>query len=236
VSAEEASLRTPAWIVLSASLLASGAVPARADKLTVSFTGMVTNVTLVDLTPFFQVGDPWTGSFRVDLASLDSKPSPTLGDYPGVSGFRFEVGGEVLTAPQAFVEVGDGEPFGGNIADFFRGAVICQAATPCAAGDLGGYFPVQLELVLADTSASTYADDSLPASLLLADFDFRYLGIGFENGVTGGLVEGSIDSLTAEVPEPAAALLLLVGAGLLLAVSPRDASSSGCRQGAPPLG
>lgn len=205
------------WIALPALLAALAPAATRSEPLNVAFSGTVTSINLPALGAFFDVGDPFVGFFRVELTTPDSDPLLTFGSYEGASDFRFEIGGAVLTAPTGFAEVGDGDAFGGETADFFRGAVLCEPATPCAAPPLGGFAPLSLELVLADPTDAAFSDDSLPATLSLAAFGDRTAVVAFGDGVDAGLVEATIDALTTTVPEPAAPLLLGLGAAALLA-------------------
>ena len=77
------------WVALPALLAALGASPARPETLKVLFSGMVTEVNLVELTAFFQVGEPFDGYFLVDDTTPDAQPSPTFGAYDGATSFRF---------------------------------------------------------------------------------------------------------------------------------------------------
>jgi hypothetical protein len=201
-------MRAGSGVAFLALLVALGASPARAETVT---------VVLGD-----RHGDqhrraggllPGRGALRRLLPGgrrhARRRPSPTAGDYEGATSFRFEIGDDVITAPTGFVEVGDGELLGGNVVDFYRGALLCQEAT--CVGSVGNFLPLELELVLVDSSASLYSDDALPGDLSPADFDAREAFVSFANDVTSGGVTASVDTLTLVVPEPGAPLLL--GAG-----------------------
>src|SRR5688572_28830259 len=84
-----------------AGLLVAFALPAAASAATisVSFTGTVSFVFPV-LEPFFDVGDPVSGSFEIDTETADSLPAdPITGLYSGAaSNFSFDFGGYLATS------------------------------------------------------------------------------------------------------------------------------------------
>jgi hypothetical protein len=81
---------------------------------------------------------------------------------------------------------------------------------------------VSATLNLFDTTRTVFADESIPASLELADFDNADVSLSYREGSSGFLVQATLTSLTyLPVPEPGAGALTAAGAFALVALRGR---------------
>ena len=203
----------PALLALMLVLAAASPAPASAETLFVTFTGSVTDVP-AELAAAFGPGDPIEGSFQIESTTPDTEPSPTEGEYAALSALSFSIGAYAVAGAAGDLHMRDGSGFMAD--DFFVSGLV--------SGDpVGGLSPIELSAEVADSTLAAFASDDIPASLDLADFDVTHAFLSFgDGGSTFVNVVASIDTLTySTVPEPAAALLLQVGAAVLWALRRR---------------
>ena len=211
-------------IVLGTSL---ATLSAGAD-LEVIFTGTVTNAPAA-LSPTFMLGDGFSGSFMIDPNTPDIDIDPNTGLYLGAHSFDYVFDGYASTGAGGggadSVRVANNDGSG----DRFQANSSC-GGTSCSGSDIGAYFLSNLTLSMLDSSASVFADDSLPTQLSITDFP---------GGATAGLVfqhpsnpsENAIATLDhveiITAPEPSAQLLALVMLAALSARTVRRARRTG---------
>lgn len=199
------------------ALAALGAGPAAAVPLTVSFEGTVEFIP-AELASVFTDGDPASGSFQIESTTADTAPAnPDLGFYPGPTSWSFTFGSYTATSAggtaQDYVRIDDDLVLGITIDLYSAEAFGVSGAA------IGALEPTRLIFSLNDGNATAFSDDSLPASLDLADFSQGgRASIRFDDpvGMTSATVTVVLTSVV--VPEPGAlALLGLAGLGLAAA-------------------
>ena len=184
-----------------------------AATITLTFTGTVTSID-PSLASVYAVGDAMSGSLSYDSTASDNDPDTAFGSYDGATNLSFDVEGDVASAPLGFVEISNDLDTPGF--DSFRAAVVCEAGTVCNAPAPAGASPNSWELVLFDSTASVFSDDSLPTSLSLGGFDDAFVALIFSGDEVGGIVGITLETLTVTVPEPGVlGLLALAGAAAL---------------------
>lgn len=186
--------------VLAATVSWPGA-PAHATPFVVSFTGTITSVD-GNLTAFFTGSEAVSGSYAFDSGATDTiGGDPDAGQYLGTNG-SLHVGARTWSdsVPTVIVE-NDLAIFGDEY------TVIGDSLSGPA---LGAFSASTWELTLQDSTATVFADDSLPTALSLTSFDTAQVRLRFSDGVSvfAADVVTDIGSLTVSVPEPAAAALL----------------------------
>ncbi len=201
----------------------SGAVP-----LTFEFQGVVTDLT-ADMGLFgppsvVQIGDPFTGRFTYEFGpgNPDQSPgNPDVGQYDAID----------LTVDNAVVPLSSPE-----ILIRHRAPLGTFPPDPPDPGldafelfaDAPGYAAVVLRL--AAPFGAVFADDSLPADLVLASFTDSRLLVGLVAGGLGpsGPISdvGELQSLRS-VPEPGTQLLMGIGLLVMAAFGVRARATNG---------
>ena len=186
------------------------------------FSGSATSVPdpFNDFAGSVNVGDSFVGSFAYDLGTPDIQPLAELGYYlqsPVTTGvFSASVG--LLT-----FQLKPGTDFGvtvlnGSTDELFISGTLLDST--------GHQWHTELKLEHSPGATGPFSDDSLPASLDLANFNvavsFRLLS---ESPSQAGLYPdsfwGGLETLTA-VPEPSSAFLTIAGLVGLVAVVRRQ--------------
>ncbi len=175
---------------------------------TARFRGTVTStdanaVTISEV----QVGDVVTGQFSFDTTAADGMPSdPDSGLYTAeqlslsIRDFEYSASGNNISISNDRVVI-PGEP----AVDAYE---VVSPLREITGPSLSGLPPAQIDIVLVDTGASVFSDDSLPLSLPLDEFEIvsevPYGTTGgrliFQSTGTGGLgeVRFEITQLTIE--------------------------------------
>ena len=174
---------------------------ARADQVTVLFTGSVVSVGVDEVFGDVSFGSAITGSYIFNSLAADGAPADTTtGSYA------------MFGLPYVFNATVGGHSF--SISDFVNVAVFNSIV------DQYGVFAQQsggdltLEMFLQDNTATAFGSDALPLALTLSSFsqrDFHLTGIIDDGQVQ---FDGKIESLQV-VPEPASFPLLLAGVAAL---------------------
>ena len=133
----------------------------RADVVTFEFSGVVTQVNGAPAGVVASLGDPVTGTLSYDT-SVAGFPEPNRTSYPGSepSGFSFEINGIPVATSTYVIRISNFSTLDqiqvqdqGNV--FVNGAFVLGA---------------MMTLTLVDSTATVFADTSLPPTLSLADF------------------------------------------------------------------
>jgi len=195
-------------LALVVALIVSTGV-SRAAPLAFQFSGTVIQVPIDDLYGDIVTGGLISGSFTFDSATADLIPGdPAIGSYTSSGapfGMSVTIGSHVFSAQDSL-----------NIGVF--NAFVDQYTVLA----LGAGGSLTLELFLQDDSGTVFSGDGLPLALAplpsftVRDFHLHEIAAGGEFQADGQLT--SITS-AAPVPEPAAAILVLTGVGLLSVVT-----------------
>lgn len=177
------------WMTLNLFLCAG---TAGASSATARFKGTVTStganaVTISEI----QVGDEVTGQFTFDTTAPDDRPSnPNSGLY-AAGQLQLSVRGFNYSASESQISVSDDVVvFQGQPA--VDGYEVVTPLGVVSGPSLSNLPPEQIDIVLADTDASVFSDDSLPLSVPLQEFEITS-EVPF--GTTGGrLIFRSNDS------------------------------------------
>lgn len=206
-SGSSASLRIDAarrrlpGLVLPCVLGLLASLAGRADTITVSLVGHITSVDPA-IASGFTVGSFVVWSFQFDSTTVDSEPSPAIGEYfDALINLSVHYGSyDVSLGPQG------GEVFTG----LHSFGIQADAVGDPVAGFSLALFPV--ELVLSNPS-DVFVDDAIPSHLELESFATRRALLSFIEGNDAHQVESSVDALIYTVPEPGEPWLLGVGVG-----------------------
>jgi hypothetical protein len=207
---------------VSAALLVALSLPgaASAATITVTFTGTV-NFVAPQLSAFFTVGDPVSGSFQIDSDVPDLLPAdPVVGLYPSAgSNFAFDFGGysASATGPGGTQVRVENNAMGGAPFDRFVGSKTCN--NDCTAATLDIWSLVNMTFLVSDSTAAVFSDDSIPTSFDLTDFNQRSASLEFidPERTAGPTVSALLTAVTYTVPEPGALALLALGMGIVVA-------------------
>ncbi len=214
------------------------------------FTGRVTSTGANSVTiSEVQVGDQVTGTFGFNTDAADAvAQDPNTGRYLATS-LALSVRDYQFSASDNTIEVSNDRPLisGQPAFDAYEVVSPYQDVTGPALSELS---PVQIDLVMLDSVAATFTDDSLPLSLNIGDFDIvsedPYGTTGgrliFQSQTDGafGEVRFEITSLTIEVGEVTAADVIVypqlaVGGGYEVILLVNNTSDSAWTGGAEPL-
>ncbi len=180
------------------ALFGTGA--ANAAMVTVDVTGTISQINSNDIFGA-GVGDTWMLSYSYDTdTAVDTNSDGNVGLYFLGTPMSFTLGGVTYTSPDSISAVQLVNDTAG-----VDGYISGTAGTFSANGldNLSGL------IMLTDTDASVFGDDSLPLSFALSDFENTMFNFGGSAaGVFGGVL-GSIDSITfssdvSPVPIPGA--------------------------------
>jgi hypothetical protein len=170
-------------VIVGLFVLAFNATSARADVVTLQFTG---TVSFVDGNPFGLnpvLGQPVTGIITYDTSFPDGIPSnPQVGAYvePDPNGYTFSfAGGTIATTSGASFQVLN-DAFGVDQINGFSGALALNGTQVFG----------NATFVLSDASMTVFSSDALPTSIDLLTFIQR-AGSVFDNN--GGFVAFNID-------------------------------------------
>ena len=190
--------------------LLTGAPAAEAVTLTVSFTGTVSTVP-AELAAAFNPCDPVSGSFQIESTTPDIDADPTFGLYIGPANFSYQFDSYVATAPGG----GGGDSVGvlNQAEDRYQVNGGCGMCAP----NVDSFFLTNFTLRLVDSTATVFANDALPMSLDLSDFDSGIATMIFQHDtLPSKSVIADLTSISV-VPEPGTGSLLVLGAlGLAL--------------------
>ena len=189
------------------ALLLAGA---HAGPITISFSGIVTQVPIDDLYMDIGAGDQIFGNYTFESSATDLIPGdPESGSYLSVGppyGMTVTISGHVFNAFDSL-----------NIG-ILNSFVDQYTITAVGAGG-----SLVLEFLLQDNSGSVFSDDSLPlappqpALMTILDFHLHEVADPGETQVDGQIT--SFDAVS-EIPEPATSLLALISmAGLMAAAN-----------------
>jgi hypothetical protein len=182
-------------ILLGLVLIVSVSV-AGAAEITMHYSGTVTStdanaVAIAEI----EVGDSVTGQFTFDSDTPDEMPAvPLSGLYEAYS-LTLAVHGFNYTASDNNISVAnDSALFGEGLVDAFE---IVTGLRDVIGPSLSELPPAQIDLVIVDTDATVFADDSLPTSLDISEFEISseepYGTTGgrliFQSLATGGIGE-----------------------------------------------
>ena len=158
---------------------------ATAAQVTATFSGVVTStdantVTIAEV----NVDDQVTGEFVFDSATADEAPSDDSFGLYDAGEFRLSVSGYEYSATDNTISVvNNGVVISGESA-----VDVYEVVTPLrdvAGPNLSGLSPAQIDIVIADTDATVFSNDSLPTSLNLSDFE---IVSEYPLGTTGGRI------------------------------------------------
>jgi hypothetical protein len=182
---------------------------AYAAEATGRFTGKVTSTgaNAVTISEVY-VGDEVAGTFTFSTDAADQvSQDPTTGRYEAES-MSLSLRGFEFSAPSGTIDVSNDRVLvsGQPAQDAFEVVSPLQVVT---GPSLSGLTPTQIDLVLVDTDAAAFSDDSLPASINLADFEIvsevPYGTTGgrliFQSSANGGIgeVRFEITSLSIDI-------------------------------------
>ena len=140
------------------------------ESITVEFTGTVTAVQGIT---GLQAGDPITGQYRFDPSAPDiDQADKNLGLYEAVTDFTIQLGQYDYSASRGLIAVSnDALPQRGLDAPVDGYSVTIPLEVEEA--KLAQWAPVQVEINLADTSATAFEGDALPETPSEKPFDIR---------------------------------------------------------------
>jgi hypothetical protein len=207
----------PKPAILGVALLWFGTAPAHAAMVDVTVTGLVTDVG-IGVTSVFSIGQSMSATFTYDSASLGI-PSLILTRmlYPAaVTGGSFAIDAYLGSVAAGRINLADDDP---TLNDRFLLTGVGITAASILTHD-----PVSFTILLEDASQAAFSSLDLPLALPdLVSFTERSWQLlftpvpllGFEpTAFVGGRLT-TLEIRVHPVPGPGAALLLLVGTGLL---------------------
>ncbi|ULA61511.1 MAG: hypothetical protein LZF60_340051 [Nitrospira sp.] len=207
------------------------AVSAEAAPVTFRFTGEITSVTpALGAARGFNSGQSFSGFYTFEGTSPDSSPSPSTGNYRGLTSFGINMAGQVIVPAQASTNPSNGiRVFNNEGAIQDRYSLSAFGSGP----EVAGWQFRQVSMDLLDPSQSVFSNDTLPSTPpSLSSFAQRSANFAFTNRdalgnfLGFGSVEGRLTSLSL-VPIPPA--FLLFGTGVTLLAALRAAGRRGRR-------
>jgi hypothetical protein len=209
--------------ILGAALLLAG--PARADKVSYTFTGQILGVQDAGgLLPGTAKGSTFTGKLLVDDSVPDTSPLPTNGEYEQTSAtLRVLIDGKYDLGIDAA-----GGSFQAYVNDFSatfpEDSLLVMArrstGTPSAFNPSVGTVEAQLYLSSTTNPDAIKSDALKGLEIDLSKFEVPVLTMAaLGPGGARAVIDGKITSFTRDVeaPEPGAAILAATGACGLLA-------------------
>lgn len=217
-------------VALPALCALLSSIPASATVLRIEFSGVIDEVSESGSDPLFQgaiaVGTPFSGELLYDDATAPSSTTPISATHdvlapPG--GFTAALASYAMQAGATSLP-GNPDGFEIRLQDSVGDAYRASADANVTSGSFGGTgtlsnvaFSILLEEYITATalSSTVLADASLDlADWQTARFAFEVVDSGFESATARGPITSLVVTV---VPEPATALLLLLGcAGLKL--------------------
>jgi len=210
-------------VVTSLLLLALFCTPANGTNL-VAFE-ITATVDLVSdplgvLSGSIAVNDTLTGILQYDLDLVDGRADANLGSYlavPLVDNFINGTNGATGNFETTVsLEITVGDDFGSDQINFSASGDTIPSAIAVSGIDF-----VEIDIILQDTDETAFSDDSLPATLDLADFEeasLSFLAGGSSSSSLASFVQATITSITPTTPVPEPSTLLLgamAGLGML---------------------
>ena len=185
---------------------------AGATDITMEYSGTVTSTAANAVTiSEVEVGDSVTGQFTFDSDSQDEIPSNQLSGLYEANSLTLTVKSFNYTASDNNISITNDSilVLGQPALDAFE---IVSGLWDVSGPALSGLPPAQIDLVIVDTQAEVFTDDSLPTSLDIDDFDinseepFGTTGgrLIFQSLATGGIgeVRFRIDTINAVIDLP----------------------------------
>jgi hypothetical protein len=210
------------WAPVAFLGLCALAGPARADLVTINFSGHVTERTdPTNLLPpsFGTLGAPVTGVLQYDTAVPPLIPGLNISDY-AFTKFSLSLNGTTLPGQ---VSLG----FDVTVTNaLFLGAMLHAGGTINNPGLFPNFSGGNIAFDLSDPTATAFSGVSLPTSLSLAAFPSKTFQINLQANDPPGIaptvdrsasIFGNIDTLSVDVakpqqvPEPASCLLFGIG-------------------------
>lgn len=173
--------KTPSRSVLlfflcCAAATADGATDSQDQYVELRFSGEVVDVEGISSVP---IGTPVRGWYRFDPTAQDVNPADSaLGLYEAVLEFKLSVGdGEYRAETGTIGILNDSARFGGKV-----DAYTLTCGPPLIGPAIEGLPPFQMDMNLADTTASLFDGVDLPADIDAAGLDIRAPARGLQTG------------------------------------------------------
>jgi hypothetical protein len=198
----------------------------------IAWTGTIDIVGDPDgITPgFIETGTPVTGVFAFDSTTPGFGSGATRSYVTASPGFRIDFPNGAAPAPQIFIDVENDGAFGWDRVEV---TTSLQPLVGFLQADDGSFLRIDLaQILFSDPTGTSLENGDLPTSdaqwALLAGGRFQVSGCPFGGGdyceppsVPVFIAFGTIESVSVLVPEPATALLLVIGFALLRTFSER---------------
>jgi hypothetical protein len=156
--------------------VATAAAGSSGEGVDVRYSGKVVETKGVSGVP---IGTPISGSYRFDPAAQDFNPADkALGLYEAVVAFDLKVGDMEYHADTGTIGIlNDSRRFGGKV-----DAYTLTCGPPLIGPSIGDLPPFQMDMNLADTTASLFDDVALPARIDGKDLDIKAPTRGLQTG------------------------------------------------------